>query len=108
MRGAVVQERVIYNKEVQTMDIESESSESDDDDALDRAQREREALEAEQAAREKQLEEESVLLDKEIEQVIRGSCSGFMGLAAHNVQLSGFCRDDGGGEDEHLHGARIP
>ncbi|EED80588.1 predicted protein, partial [Postia placenta Mad-698-R] len=32
---------------------------------------EREALEAEQAAREKQLEEESVLLDKEIEQVIR-------------------------------------
>ncbi|KZT09925.1 WD40 repeat-like protein [Laetiporus sulphureus 93-53] len=63
-------ERVIYNKEVQTMEIESESSDESDNEH-ERAQREREASEAEHAAREKDLEQESVQLDKEIEQEIQ-------------------------------------
>ncbi|KAH9933309.1 WD40-repeat-containing domain protein [Fomitopsis serialis] len=64
-------ERVIYNKEVQTMDIGT-SSDDDDEDARDAvAQKEREAEEALEAARERELEAESILLDKQIEEEIR-------------------------------------
>ncbi|KAK7687951.1 hypothetical protein QCA50_009170 [Cerrena zonata] len=62
-------ERVTYNKEVQTMQTETETQTPSEDDIRERLLREREAAEAEE--REKQLEEESLLLDKEIEQEIR-------------------------------------
>ncbi|CCM00365.1 uncharacterized protein FIBRA_02395 [Fibroporia radiculosa] len=64
-------ERVIYNKEVQTMEVEVDSPDVSEAETNERSQREREVLEAEQAAREKDLEEQSVQLDKEIEQEIR-------------------------------------
>ncbi|KAI0077731.1 WD40 repeat-like protein [Panus rudis PR-1116 ss-1] len=65
-------ERVTYNKEVQTMTSEEgETAKSPEDEARERLAREREAAEAERVEREKQLEEESLQLDKEIEQEIR-------------------------------------
>jgi dynein intermediate chain len=65
------QERVIYNKEVQTTAIETESPDVYEEEIRQRILREQHA-EAEQAARDKELEEESVQLDKEIEREIRG------------------------------------
>ena len=68
-----MQERVIYNKEVQTMAFEDESSTAASEEEIrQRILREREAADAERAQRDKELEEESVQLDKEIEQEIRG------------------------------------
>ncbi|GJE91137.1 WD40 repeat domain-containing protein [Phanerochaete sordida] len=65
-------ERVIYNKEVQTMAFDDESSTAPAEEEIrQRVLREREAAEAERAQREKELEEESVQLDKEIEAEIR-------------------------------------
>ncbi|EPT00912.1 hypothetical protein FOMPIDRAFT_1162216 [Fomitopsis schrenkii] len=64
-------ERVIYNKEVQTMDVATSSDESDDEARETLAQKEREAEDAAEAARERELEAESVLLDKQIEEEIR-------------------------------------
>ncbi|ESK97735.1 dynein intermediate chain [Moniliophthora roreri MCA 2997] len=62
-------ERVIYNKEVQTMEIETESTKPAEDP------RQRVLTDAEletlQAARDRELEEESIQLDKEIEEEIR-------------------------------------
>ncbi|KAF8629063.1 hypothetical protein AX15_003561 [Amanita polypyramis BW_CC] len=65
-------ERVIYNKEVQTTEVETESirPQENERDLRQRITREVE-IEAEQLAREKELEEESVKLDREIEQEIR-------------------------------------
>ena len=65
------QERVIYNKEVQTTFVETEPSADYEQEVRQRILREKEA-EAEKIAREKELEEESVKLDQEIEQEIRG------------------------------------
>ncbi|KAJ4482179.1 WD40-repeat-containing domain protein [Lentinula aciculospora] len=62
-------ERVIYNKEVQTMEIEVETP-NNDTEMLQRGVSEID-LEALQAARDRELEEESVQLDKEIEEEIR-------------------------------------
>lgn len=58
------------------MNFEDEgTSMSSEEELRQRIMREREAAEAERAARDKELEEESVQLDKEIEQEIRGmSC----------------------------------
>jgi predicted ATPase with chaperone activity len=67
-----LQERVIYNKEVQTTAIETEPSVEYEEELRQRIYRERD-LEAERAARDKELEEESVKLDEEIEQEIRGT-----------------------------------
>ncbi|EMD38886.1 hypothetical protein CERSUDRAFT_112611 [Gelatoporia subvermispora B] len=64
-------ERVIYNKEVQTMEVESEPAAVSEEEMRERIIREREVADAEREAREKQLEEESAQLDKEIEQEIR-------------------------------------
>lgn len=45
---------------------------SSEEEMRQRILREREAVDAERATRDKELEEESVLLDKEIEEEIRG------------------------------------
>ena len=73
--NAVRQERVLYNKEVQTRDV----GEENDADAAqaeaelrERILRERLAEAESAAAREKELDEESVRLEKEIEADIRG------------------------------------
>ncbi|KAF9462959.1 dynein intermediate chain [Collybia nuda] len=63
-------ERVIYNKEVQTTAVETDTPRFDEDELRQRVYREKE-FEAERAARDKELEEESVKLEKEIEQEIR-------------------------------------
>jgi hypothetical protein len=68
------QERVIYNKEVQTTAIETETPQVSEDEIRQQIMRERE-LEAERIAQDKELEEESVQLEKEIEQEIRGAFS---------------------------------
>ena len=72
----VRQERVLYNKEVQTRDV----GEENDAEAVqaeaelrERVLRERLAEAESAAAREKELDEESVRLEKEIEADIRGS-----------------------------------
>ncbi|GAW05764.1 dynein intermediate chain [Lentinula edodes] len=62
-------ERVIYNKEVQTMEVETETPDLETE-TLQRGVSEID-LEALQAARDRELEEESVQLDKEIEEEIR-------------------------------------
>ncbi|KAJ3731071.1 WD40-repeat-containing domain protein [Lentinula guzmanii] len=62
-------ERVIYNKEVQTMEIEVETP-NNEAETLQRGVSEVD-IEALQAARDRELEEESVQLDKEIEEEIR-------------------------------------
>lgn len=56
------------------MDVATTSSDESDDEAREAlAQKEREAEEAAEAARERELEAESILLDKQIEDEIRGS-----------------------------------
>ncbi|KDR67965.1 hypothetical protein GALMADRAFT_272810 [Galerina marginata CBS 339.88] len=64
------QERVIYNKEVQTTFVATEPSPDYEAEIRQRLAREREA-EVERIARDKELEEENVKLDQEIEQEIR-------------------------------------
>ncbi|KAI0924765.1 hypothetical protein AcW1_006784 [Taiwanofungus camphoratus] len=64
-------ERVIYNKEVQTMELEAEPIVISEKELREQLLREREALEAEHVAQDKDLEEESIQLEKEIEQEIR-------------------------------------
>ncbi|KAI0644189.1 dynein intermediate chain [Trametes meyenii] len=64
-------ERVIYNKEVQTMEVETEPVAASEDEIRERLLREREAAEAERIAHEQELEAESKQLDEEIAQEIR-------------------------------------
>ncbi|KZW02880.1 dynein intermediate chain [Exidia glandulosa HHB12029] len=61
-------ERVLYTKEVQTTEISIEVNGPSEDDIRDRIARE---VEAERAAREKELDEEESKLEKEIEEEIR-------------------------------------
>lgn len=63
-------ERVIYNKEVQTMAVETEVPHDYEEQLRQRIYRERD-VEADRIARDKALEEESVKLEQEIEQEIR-------------------------------------
>ncbi|KAH6916133.1 dynein intermediate chain [Coprinopsis sp. MPI-PUGE-AT-0042] len=63
-------ERVIYSKEVQTMDVDDEVPQNIEEEIKRRIMREKETVDAERI-REKELEEESVKLDREIEQEIR-------------------------------------
>lgn len=63
---------MIYNKEVQTTAIETETPNFDEDELRQRIYREKD-VEAERVARDKELEEESVKLEQEIEQEIRGA-----------------------------------
>ncbi|KAH7911054.1 WD40-repeat-containing domain protein [Hygrophoropsis aurantiaca] len=63
-------ERVIYNKEVQTTAVETESPRISEEDIRQQILRERD-VETDRLTRDKELEEESVQLEKEIEQEIR-------------------------------------
>jgi dynein intermediate chain len=67
----------LYNKEIQTSSVETETTpDGSDDDERDRFQRDRDRdIEAERLARQKELEEESVQLDREIEAVMQGLIS---------------------------------
>jgi dynein intermediate chain, cytosolic len=67
----VIQERVIYNKEVQTSAVETDSLDVYEEEIRRKILKEQDA-EIEQAARDRELEEESVQLEKEIEREIRG------------------------------------
>lgn len=62
------QERVTYNKEIQTADIESNSGSTSDEEVKEPIFRERETT----VDPERTLEEESATLDREIEEEIRG------------------------------------
>ncbi|KAI9511562.1 WD40 repeat-like protein [Russula earlei] len=63
-------ERVTYNKEIQTADIESDTSTISDEEVRDPVFRDREATADPERALER-LEEESAILDREIEEEIR-------------------------------------
>jgi dynein intermediate chain len=65
------QERVTYNKEIQTADLESDTDSSDDKEVREPISRERETTVGPERALER-LEEESAILDREIEEEIRG------------------------------------
>ena len=58
-----LQERVIYNKEVQTMEIEADPVGETEEEIRERILREREAADAERLAHEQELEAESNKLD---------------------------------------------
>ncbi|EJF64142.1 WD40 repeat-like protein [Dichomitus squalens LYAD-421 SS1] len=64
-------ERVIYNKEVQTMEVETEPAAATEEEIREQILREREVAEAERLAHEQELEAESKRLDEEIAQEIR-------------------------------------
>jgi dynein intermediate chain len=67
----LAQERVTYNKEIQTADLESDSSSTSDGEVREPMFRERDiTVEAERAL--ERLEVESAALDREIEEEIRG------------------------------------
>lgn len=69
---------MIYNKEVQTTAVEPEAPSFSEEDIRQQILREREREEADRLARERELEEESVQLEKEIEQEIRGWVDTFV------------------------------
>lgn len=65
---------MLYNKEIQTAFVETGPSPDYEAELRQRITREREAEEAERQSQEDALEAESVKLDHEIEQEIRGIC----------------------------------
>lgn len=76
------QERVSYNKEVQTTAIETDDRPDDYEENLRQRILRDHDIEKERLARDKELEEESVKLDLEIEQEIRGKVYSYL---FHNV-----------------------
>ena len=87
-----LQERVIYNKEVQTMSVETEVPHDYEEQLRQRIYRERD-VEADRIARDKALEEESVKLEQEIEQentryIFNLEPSITLGLKVRHVQGS--------------------
>jgi dynein intermediate chain len=77
-------ERVIYNKEVQTTEIEIDATPIREEELRQHILREREIYEADRVARDKELEEESVRLDQEIEQEIKGVFINNLALSKSN------------------------
>lgn len=69
----MVQQKVIYNKEVQTAEIETEPTGPTEEELRARIRQEEEAeWERLRAERDQELEEEARKLDREIEEEIRG------------------------------------
>ena len=64
---------MVYNKEVQTMIVEIQTPEAETEVGTTQRGVSEMNLEAIQAARDRELEEESIQLDKEIEEEIRGT-----------------------------------
>lgn len=73
------QTRVIYTRSVQTTEVETKSPEVFEEEIRQRVLKERDVEAAEQAARDKELEEEALKLDREIEQEIRGKLANLSG-----------------------------
>lgn len=98
-----LQERVVYNKEVQTMVVETETSSLPRSDSSERIMREREVMEEDREAEDRQLEQENAQLEKEIEQVIRGMhvCS------SHLPQLNNTIRNYRGRAKQSFQCSRI-
>ena len=87
------QERVTYNKEIQTTDFEEPAQPPDEEEIRERIFHERDLLDAERA-REKALEEESVQLDNEIEKELRGECQQPAVCFCYFLLLSNLSRAD--------------
>jgi dynein intermediate chain len=66
-----VQQRVLYNKEIQTADF-SDSEDDSEDESRQRQAKEREREVEAERIRDEELELESLKLDQEIEEAIRG------------------------------------
>jgi hypothetical protein len=99
------QERVIYNKEVQTTEIATEPIVIPEEDIVQQLIS-REQQEAEQAAvRDKELEEEAFKLEKEIEDEIRGTTYSIQDLSAFHCFI--LFRIDGRRTSQHLHGSGV-
>jgi dynein intermediate chain, cytosolic len=79
------QERVTYNKEIQTADLESDTGAASDEDTREPTIRERE-ITADPERMLERLEEESAILDREIEEEIRG-LSLFCSLLYLSVEI---------------------
>jgi dynein intermediate chain len=70
---ARLQQKVIYNKEVQTAEVETEPTGPTEEELRARIRQEEEAeWERQRAEKEQELEEEARKLEKEIEDEIRG------------------------------------
>lgn len=93
----LAQERVTYNKEIQTADLESDSGSTSDGEVREPILRERETTVEPERTLER-LEEESATLDREIEEEIRGM-SAFFFMSHFSVERTH--RFDGGGKDQH-------
>jgi hypothetical protein len=89
------QERVTYNKEIQTADIESNTGSTSDEEVGEPIFRDREATVDPERALER-LEEESATLDREIEEEIRG-LSTFSSLYCPSAER--MRRFNGGGKN---------
>jgi hypothetical protein len=87
--NSLTQERVLYNKEVQTRDLGEDSDPNAvqaEADLRERILRERLAEAETAAAREKELDEESIRLEKEIEADIQGDLGRSLGSThTHDV-----------------------
>jgi len=89
------QERVTYNKEIQTADIEFNAASTYDEEVKEPIFRERETTVDPERTLER-LEEESAILDREIEDEIRGmSIFSF----AHHIFAEQMLRFNGGGKN---------
>ena len=97
------QERVTYNKEIQTADIESDTSTASDEEVREPVFRDRETTVDPERILER-LEEESAILDREIEEEIRG-LSPLSFLSCPSVERT--CRFDGGGKNQHSCRSRV-
>lgn len=71
-----MKERVTYDKDVQTMEVQTEPSFPDEEEIRQRITREKEA-EAERLAKEREFEAENEKLEQEIRQEIRGTIFAF-------------------------------
>jgi len=88
------QERVTYNKETQTADLESDT---DDEEVKEPIEREREITVGPERTLDR-LEEESATLDREIEEEIRG-LSALSFVSCPFIERT--CRFDRGGKSRH-------
>jgi hypothetical protein len=90
-----LQERVVYNKEIQTAALDEDTGPSIEDL---RQQLRQEYEQVQQLQKDKELEEEAAKLDKAIEEEIRGWSSPYI----VKIPSNGLPRTDGGGAGDHF------